>query len=246
MIPRIPTGIAFLDRDLGGFYRQRIYVLCGGDDSAKRILAAHFLRAGLETGESCLWMAPEKMGDRLIALGSAGFGFSDYLQSGTFTCAEYHAPRAGLTGSFQKELDAAGADIVARGVERLVIDSAQVLFANEPKRCRPDCVSAFARFCEKLHTSTLLLLDTPAGPQANALKDLLVDQATGAFALAEAQDDDERNFLRMTTEKLVGQDGLPAWDFEIVAGNRISLISKEDLGRAWMRAGGHGAAPPLN
>lgn len=73
-----------------------------------------------------------------------------------------------------------------------------------------------------------------------------MDQATGAFALAEAQDDDERNFLRMTTEKLVGQDGLPAWDFEIVAGNRISLISKEDLGRAWMRAGGHGAAPPLN
>lgn len=50
----------------------------------------------------------------------------------------------------------------------------------------------------------------------------------------------------MTTEKLIGQDALPTWDFEIVAGNRISLISKEDLGKAWMRAGGRGAAPPLN
>jgi circadian clock protein KaiC len=57
---RCPTGIAGLDEVLlGGLIRERAYVVRGGPGTGKTTLGLHFLRVGLDAGESTLLISLE-------------------------------------------------------------------------------------------------------------------------------------------------------------------------------------------
>ncbi|WP_126557750.1 ATPase domain-containing protein [Dictyobacter kobayashii] len=56
-IPRLSTGVAGFDEVLnGGLIGQRAYLLRGGPGCGKTTLGMHFLSAGVEQGETCLFI----------------------------------------------------------------------------------------------------------------------------------------------------------------------------------------------
>jgi len=72
---RLSTGIEGLDEILdGGFLLQRNYMVQGSAGSGKTILALHFLQAGLEEGETALFINIEEDLDDLRA-NAAALGF---------------------------------------------------------------------------------------------------------------------------------------------------------------------------
>jgi len=72
---RLSTGIEGLDEILhGGFVPQRNYLIRGAAGSGKTILGLHFLQAGIDTGETGLFVNVEEDLDDLTA-NAAGLGF---------------------------------------------------------------------------------------------------------------------------------------------------------------------------
>jgi circadian clock protein KaiC len=71
---RLSTGVDGLDRVLGGgLIRGQTYMVRGGSGTGKTILGEHFLTAGLESGETALFVAfeepPEALRTRAATLG---------------------------------------------------------------------------------------------------------------------------------------------------------------------------------
>ncbi|MFA6584688.1 MAG: RAD55 family ATPase [Elusimicrobiaceae bacterium] len=233
MIQKITTGIDFLDSDLGGFYAHRIYAFCGDYTTAKQTLSAAYLHRGLELGEVCLWLTPRKPEDLFIQLSHADFNFTPYLHNGTLACLEFAAPDGGFANYFKQYLDELGAFIRQRGVERIVFESAQLLFANADERKLPECVRSFVALCDSLNVSTLLLLDKPADPRTHRIEQQVATQITGVFSV-DQQAARNRPFVRLEMKKLTGSGDSPySRDFEIRGGHDFHLMNEKGIN--WAR-----------
>ena len=70
--PRAATGIAGLDVILGGgVLRRHLYVIEGAAGAGKTTLALHFLLAGRDNHERCLWITTAETPDELRAAAHA-------------------------------------------------------------------------------------------------------------------------------------------------------------------------------
>jgi circadian clock protein KaiC len=75
-IERTPTGVQGLDDVLkGGLIPHRLYLVDGDPGSGKTTLSTQFLMAGVERGESCLYLTLSETKEELLA-GAASHGWS--------------------------------------------------------------------------------------------------------------------------------------------------------------------------
>jgi len=78
---RISTGIVKLDELLsGGYPKGRIILVSGTPGSGKTIVGFHYINAGIQNGEKCLYLSTDELVDSLISEGlEFGFDFQNAI-----------------------------------------------------------------------------------------------------------------------------------------------------------------------
>ena len=95
---RVPTGIARLDKMLGGkgFYRGSSVLVSGAPGSGKTSLGAHFADAACRRGERCLMFAYEESASQMMRnMRSIGLDLDQWVRKGLL---QIHATRPTLYG----------------------------------------------------------------------------------------------------------------------------------------------------
>ena len=66
-LARLKTGVSGLDEILhGGLIAERLYLVDGNPGSGKTTFALHFLLAGVQQGERCLYVTLSETRDELV------------------------------------------------------------------------------------------------------------------------------------------------------------------------------------
>ena len=140
--PRVATGITGLDLVLGGgVLRRQMYVIEGAAGAGKTTLALHFLLAGRDRNERCLWITTAETPDELRAAAHAHGWSLEGLDVLTLPMVERLAQpdqRQTLFRPAHVELDETMQEILT-GLEqvrptRVVLDSLSILraLADDP------------------------------------------------------------------------------------------------------------------
>jgi len=165
----ISTGIEFLDRATGGFHRKKPYFVFGGSGTGKSILGLQYVTAGLERGESALYVCRERPEDLVQQAERLGFPLSAHVQAERLVLLEYDADFQAIVSQQGPEavLDELAGQVDAEAVRRVVFDPIDPFFAglDEEAELRTH-LRAVARRLEDLGWTPLLLGDdaTVANP----------------------------------------------------------------------------------
>ena len=230
MINKIPTGIDFLDKDLGGIYQHRSYVFYGEKGDGKTALTSRFLVEGLKKEEMCLLVTSGNIRNFLVESHDLlNFDLSVYLQSGFFNILEYLDADSATAVDLEQYILEVKDFVEKKGVERVVIDSLPVLEAPELKATETN-VKRFIGFLEAENITTLISLDKPKTLSASRLEGVLIKEAAGAFNITGKFSEETGNeYFSVDMEKLVGvQPPFPSWDYQVVKGKGAQLIIKRE------------------
>ena len=133
-IKRVPTGVSRLDSlTEGGFENGSTNLLIGSSGTGKSILAVQFLKAGMDKGETCLYVTFEERKEEVYAnMLEFGWNLEEYEKKGLFTFLEYTPEKVKVM------LEEGGGSIetlvVKNKIARIAIDSItsfELLFEKE-------------------------------------------------------------------------------------------------------------------
>lgn len=190
---RVKSGVPGLDEVLcGGLLPNRVYLLEGDTGTGKTTLALQFLRAGVEAGERCMFVALSETEEELRA-SAASHGWAlegiDILE--VFASQESLTPDSRYTMYHPSEVELAetlkSVLETARQIKpaRLVLDSLTELrlLADDPLRYRRQVLALRRHFREQC---TLMLIDDKTGDDDTQLHSLAhglicVDSVTAEF-----------------------------------------------------------------
>ena len=172
--PRLPVGVSGLDSVLkGGLLPERSYLLRGGPGTGKTILGLHYLLAGVEGGETALYLsfeeAPETIVDNAERLGfdlsavefldltPTGDLFADSRPYGLFEPDEVESE--GVTAAITDAIDRVDPD-------RVVLDSVNRLesLTADAYQFRRQLTSLLTRFTDEGSTVLFTTQPTAAAP----------------------------------------------------------------------------------
>lgn len=158
----ISTGIDFLDRATGGFHRKKPYFVFGASGTGKSILGLQYVTAGLERGESALYVCRERPEDLVQQAERLGFPLSAHVEAERLVLLEYDADFQDIVTRQGPEavLDELASQVDAAAVRRVVFDPIDPFFAGleEEAELRTH-LRALSRRLEDLAWTPLLLGD---------------------------------------------------------------------------------------
>jgi circadian clock protein KaiC len=151
---RAAFGIAELDAILGGgLPRGDAALLLGPSGVGKTVLSLHFVQAGLEAGERCMFVSLQETEEALLSrAAAAGWDWRPHLDD---RLVLRHVPPVEI------DLDEVGAvlrdDLAREPIDRVVVDSlAELAFASDEPTRLPGYIWAFAGFVRAAGGTTLI------------------------------------------------------------------------------------------
>ena len=207
-LTQIPSGVPGLDSLLnGGFVNGRLYLVIGAPGTGKTILGAQFLRAGLDAGETVLFIHGEESGVDLRA-NTAELGIdiedAEFLDMGPesefFTQARSYdvvKPQDVEDGHLISDIRGAIEDV---DPDRILIDPITHFQYLEPTEYQfRKRIISFARFLTSRGT-TVLATKTPTDKMDTQLKSL----SDGVVTLAY-EDETAGRRIRVPKHRGIGQ-----------------------------------------
>lgn len=233
MSNKVPTGIGAFDKDIGGFYKGRTYLLSGGSGTGKSVFAIQCLHENLIQGKSAMLVTDEKPEDVLLVAGNLGFNLSDFLENSRLIILKcLFQGSAGLNR--KEEVSSLVGDVeryaVKNNNEILVIDSAIPLLQLFQKEWLKEGITLFVNGLEKLKLTTLMTTRMPVGRKSLLMRKLLEEVVFGSIHLDEQSREEGDVIRRMTIRKLKGAAlPYPGYEFKIEPGKGIVVTSSRKL-----------------
>jgi KaiC/GvpD/RAD55 family RecA-like ATPase len=234
MINKILTGIDFIDKELGGLYQNRTYLVTGKDAPGKKSFFSRFLIRGLEKGEVCVLVTGGHPDNYLIEIQDIfGVNVSQYLRTGLFRILQYETSASERQHNefsrFVGELEMLARE---KGVSRFVIDTLHVLeIENDRKKCESSA-DVLVKALEKAHTTTMLAPEPAATPLTSHIERRLMKICAGTLRLSDEVSQETRKlFYNVSIDGIIGHHPpFPAWDFEVVRGRGlVPVINRKKI-----------------
>ena len=156
---RISCGVDELDEMCGGgFFRDSICLVSGATGTGKTLTSTHFIKAGVDRGESCLLLAFEESREQLIRNARGwGIDFIGMEKSGLLTVEGVYPGSASLEDHLIRIKDR----IEEIEPRRVVVDSLSALEHASTIRSFREFVSGVTAYLKEMDISGLLTSTTP-------------------------------------------------------------------------------------
>ncbi|GEM_PF-2385456 len=230
MINKIPTGIDFIDKDLGGIYQHRAYLFCGESDAGKIALTSRFLVEGLKKEEMCLLVTSGNIGNYLVeSHGILNFDFSVYMQSGFFNILEYADADSANAADLDQYMLEIKEFVEKKGVERVVLEALPMLEAADLKTTESNA-RRFISFLESENVTALISLGKPRTLGASRLEGELAKAAAGTLRTSiKVSEETGKSYYSIDIERMVGlKQPYPSWDYELIKNRGAQAIIKRE------------------
>ncbi len=189
----IPTGVDFLDAGADGFFRAKPYMAFGASGTGKSIFGLQYAHAGLQAGESALYVCREKADDLIQQAERFGFPFSQYVDNEQLILLEYDEGFREIVARSGPEavLVELQAEVEGLGVRRIVLDPVDPFFSSmdDETILRSELRMLTARF-EEMGWSPLMLSDSGVMQQPFVLR-VFSEVCWGLFELQRGAEGDE-------------------------------------------------------
>jgi KaiC/GvpD/RAD55 family RecA-like ATPase len=106
MTERISTGIAGLDKAIGGgILKNSVFLICGTSGSGKSTATRQVVAEALKRGESCMLITTDEPTEAVLsAAEQMGFGFKKAVDKGLLTIIEFRKVKQ-IVGNMRKPVD---------------------------------------------------------------------------------------------------------------------------------------------
>jgi circadian clock protein KaiC len=175
MFLRKSTGIANLDNLIQGGLKEKSIILLEGDaGSGKSTLAVHYMLAGINAGESCIYMSVEESKESFYEnMDIFGFGLEDVEKSGKMFFYECNPQK--LKDFLEKGTIGVEEKIAEMHAKRLILDSLSafiMLYESEAKQR-----TAVHKLLEKMRSwgLTTIIIEEASPNQSGNWASYLVD-----------------------------------------------------------------------
>ena len=229
MSDRAPTGIGAIDKNMGGFYRGKTYLVSGGAGTGKSVFALQYLHAALLQGKTAILVTNEKPEEVFLIADNLGFRLMDFLKNSRLIMLErLFQNSAGLNRKEDVSLLVGGIEryAVKNNSEILVIDSAIPLLQLFPEKWLKEGIALFVNGLENLKLTTLMTTRMPVGRKSLLMRDSLEEAVFGSIYLGRESKEGGDVIRRITIRKLKAAALFyPGYEFKIESGKGIVVTS---------------------
>jgi KaiC/GvpD/RAD55 family RecA-like ATPase len=206
----VPSGIEPIDREWGGLYRGGAYLVYGRAASGRGLLTLRYVKAGLDLGDRCLFVASERFRDLAVEASSIGLDLRRARLQGTVRLTRV-PPLVNVPDDEDGAIAQAVADLAAlirrEHPERVVVNDFLpfVMFRSSDRFRR-----AFVEMLEALDgvdSTVLIALPEPANDQSARVVDFVSTKMTGTIHVEPFEYDPSSTERRLTLTPHVGHFG---------------------------------------
>jgi KaiC/GvpD/RAD55 family RecA-like ATPase len=210
----LSTGIAGLDKLVGGYPKGKSVLVTGKAGTGKTIMALHFVNACCETGMKCAYIATEESPEDLIAQGTElGWNINKYIKKGLLSIIEAYQRRAEeveiaypLRNSNQSEVDFFNlVNELPDNFDTIVIDNIGVFVVGMDIKNFRDNIDYLMYKLKEKETTAIIIIDEGAGDIFN---EIATYSAHGAIKLLKLENpytgkrERRFDFIKMRNSKI--------------------------------------------
>ena len=197
MIAKTPTGIAGLDKQLGGTFQGRPMLVTGRRNAGKTIFGLQFINQGIALDERGLMLSMRPAKDLALYARSIGLNVDAVVDAGNLFLLEYSDVIPGRDREENIALPPEGfAQLIeiisSEYIRRVVIDTVipWVVMVNRPHLA--EHIFSFVRAFERLGVTTLFTCSNPVSQAAQNAHKILESNVPVAITLSYNSGTDER------------------------------------------------------
>jgi len=226
---RVPTGIGAIDKNIGGFYRGRTYLVSGDAGTGKSVFAIQYLHEALLREKTAILVTNEKPEDVLLIADNLGFRLTDFLKNSRLIILKC-VFRASASLDQKEDISSLVGDVeryaVKNDSEILVIDSAIPLLQLFPEEWLKEGIALFVKGLENLKLTTLMTTRMPVGRKSLLVRNSLEEAVAGSIYLDQESKEGCDVIRRITIGRLKDPAfSYPGYEFKIEPGKGIVVTS---------------------
>lgn len=211
LIELLPSGINFIDRCWGGFYRAGSYIAIGKRGSGKALAGMQFALASARRKERCLYLTNMKPRDLLINAASIDFDIQAYMNQELIIVIRVAQP---ASSKLPLENDLLLADYLNDAIKvieqynpsSLVFDEITPYVSFENINSLEKTFESLLEKIQQKNVTSLFLIGEPASQAAYDIVSALKKQVNGSisFSLNESDTNDNYGIGKILLEPNIG------------------------------------------